>query len=102
MYLKDRVQTIIDERAEDSWKIDELNTLLYRVNRSINDNTTAIESVKQHISGMVDKHEIESWKQLLDANMRDKQVLIEHKECILQAIHAVKTATKGEQLDLFI
>ena len=101
-YVKTRVYNILtDKQAKVSWKLQELNQLLYSSETFLKENQAAVEALEQHIKDNPESDEQEVWKTMLKANQHDAQLHQEYIDYILEAIHSIKGATTGQQMDLF-
>lgn len=96
-YVKTTVREILSDTAPtDAWKLQELQRLLFREERSRDDKKQAIETLEA--SKPKDRKKNREW---LDANRHDYELHKENIESILEAIADIRERTIGKQLDLF-
>ena len=102
MYVKNQVHSIItDKDVKDSWKLQQLQSLLYRSEQNRNENQKAIDTLRDHIKSDPKSPELEKWKEMLRFNQHDFELHKGVVDLILEAIHDIRDRTIGKQLELF-
>ena len=102
MYVKNRVHSILtDKNALESWKLQQLQALLYRSEKSRDENQKAIHTLQDHIKHYPKSPELEKWKEMLRFNRHDFELHKGEVDLILEAIHDIRDRTIGKQLELF-
>ena len=98
MYVQNLVYSLLtDTKASNAWKLQELQKLLYRSEKSRDDNKRAIEALEAETKDAPDSKTLN----LLEANRHDFELYKREVDLILEAIHSIKNQTSGTQLELF-
>lgn len=101
-YVRQRVTNILtDTRPKDAWKLQALQSLLYRSEKLRDTNRQAIEIYTSHIEGYPNSDKIGEWRSFLEANQHDFELHRADVNYILEAIADIRERTIGKQLDLF-
>ena len=92
---------ITDKDVKDSWKLQQLQALLYRSEQNRDENQKAIDTLEHHIKHYPKSPELEKWKEMLRFNQHDFELHKGEVDLILEAIHDIRDSTIGKQLELF-